>query len=231
MEDTKTNTYDLKKSAFHTQPREKLMAQGPDVLKHAELLAIILNTGYKEESVVELASRILQEYGSRAITQEKSVKQLMAELGLPTVKACQIVACFELGRRFFKEDTGRMKLIRDAQDVFEHLREHARSKKEVLFGIYLNARNRIIHEEVISIGTVNASLVHPREVLQPGIEFSAAAFIIAHNHPSGTTEASEEDIHITKRLVAAAQVMGIELVDHIIFTHTGYSSMREKGII
>jgi len=213
------------------RPREKLIKQGPDVLKNSELLAVILNTGYKEETVIDLASRILSEYGSKAITRERSVERLMGELGLPTVKACQVVACFELGRRFFSEQTGRMRAIRDAEDVYAHVHDITRLKKEVLRGLYLNARNRLIHDEVISIGTLNASIVHPREVLGPAIEFSAGAFIVAHNHPSGELNPSDEDLAITRRLAAAGKIVGIDLLDHVIVTKDGYTSLKQQGII
>ena len=214
---------------FEKRPRERLIEDGPDVLKNAELLAIILGTGYRSEDVLALASRILQEYGSKAITKEKSVGRLMGELSIPKVKACQIIACFEIGRRFFMEDTGKMPTIRDAEDVYEYLKEMSKLKKEQFRGLYLNSRNKLIHDEVISLGTLNANLVHPREVFQPAVEFSAAAIILAHNHPSGDPEPSEDDLEITKRLVDASKVMGLEILDHLVIGGNKYASLKEKG--
>jgi len=212
-------------------PREKLIAQGPDALKSAELLAIILNTGYKGQNVLELANRILKEYGSKAITQEKSVGRLIEHLGLPPVKACQVVACFELGRRFFAEEPGRMPSIRMPEDVFKYLAEMKRLKKEEFRGLYLNTRNKLIHDEVISIGTLTANLVHPREVFSPAIEYLAVGLIVAHNHPSGDPEPSKEDIKLTQRLIEAGRIMGIDLLDHVIIGGDTFVSLKERGVI
>lgn len=213
------------------QPREKLIEQGPDVLKNAELLAIILNTGTRSETVFELASRILQEYGSKAITKEKHVNRLMDDLGIPPVKACQIIACFELGRRFFMEEAGKMPTVRDSESVYQYLKDIERFSKEQFRGLYLNARNKLIHDEVISIGTLTANLVHPREVFQPAIEFCAAAIILAHNHPSGDPTPSEDDVVVTKQLVEVSKIMGFEILDHIVVGRGRYVSMRDMKII
>lgn len=224
--------YKLPELSSDKRPRERLIDYGPDALLNAELLAIILNTGYGGETVLELSARILQEYGSKAIIKEKSVERLMAELKLPQVKACQIIACFELGRRFFMEDTGRLPTIRAAEDVYKYLSpEMAKLKKEQFRGLYLNSRNKLIYDEVISIGTLTANLVHPREVFQPAIEFSSAAIILAHNHPSGEPEPSEDDIAITKQLVSASQILNIAILDHIIIGRGQYVSLKEKGIL
>ncbi len=225
------NKYKIPEMPFEKRPRERLIDDGPDVLKNAELLAIILNTGYRGEDVLTLASRILQEYGSKAITKEKSVGRLMEELNIPKVKACQIIACFEIGRRFFMEDTGKMPTIRGAEDVYQYLKEMSKLKKEQFRGLYLNSRNKLIHDEVISLGTLNANLVHPREVFQPAVEFSAAAIILAHNHPSGDPEPSEDDIEITKRLVEASRIMGLEILDHLIIGKNKYVSLKERGVM
>ncbi|MCK4423815.1 MAG: DNA repair protein RadC [Candidatus Omnitrophica bacterium] len=212
-------------------PREKLIKQGPDALKSAELLAIILNTGYRGQNVLELANRIIKEYGSKAITQEKNVGRLIENLGLPPVKACQIVACFELGRRFFAEEPGRLPAIRMPEDVFKYLDEMRRLRKEEFRGLYLNTRNKLIHDEVISIGTLTANLVHPREVFAPAIEYLAVGLIVAHNHPSGDPTPSKEDIRLTQRLTEAARIMGIDLLDHIIIGKNSFVSLKEQGVI
>ncbi len=225
------NKYKIPEMPFEKRPRERLIEDGPDVLKNAELLAIILGTGYRGEDVLALASRILQDYGSKAITKEKSVRRLMGELSIPKVKACQIIACFEIGRRFFMENTGKMPTIRDAEDVYQYLKEISKLKKEQFRGLYLNSRNKLIHDEVISLGTLNANLVHPREVFQPAVEFSAAAIILAHNHPSGDPEPSEDDIEITKRLIESSKVMGLEILDHIIIGGNKYVSLKERGVM
>lgn len=226
------NKYKIPEKLFiEKRPREKLIEDGPDVLKNSELLAIILSTGTRTEKVFELASRILQEYGSKAIIKEKNVNRLMDDLGIPPVKACQIIACFELGRRFFMENTGRMPLIRSSEDVYKHLGDISRLQKEQFRGLYLNARNKLIHDEVISIGTLTANLVHPREVFQPAIEFSAAAIILAHNHPSGDPEPSEDDVAVTKQLAQVSRIMGFEILDHIIVGKRKYVSLKDRKLI
>ena len=223
--------YNLKNLPEEKMPREVLIQKGPDILKNYELLAVILGTGYKDESVLELAHRILQDYGSKAITKEKSVNRLMDELGLPEVKACQIIACFELGRRFFMEDTGRYPTIQSPEDVFEYLKDMRELKKEQFRGLYLNSRNKLIHDEVISVGSLNANIVHPREVFSPAIEFASANIIIAHNHPSGDPEPSEDDLDITKRLVEAGKIMGIEVIDHVVVGKDSWVSFSGRKLL
>lgn len=221
----------LKEMPEEKKPREKLIRYGPDVLRIPELVSIILNTGYRDENVLELSHRIIKEYGSRAIASEKNVGRLMETLGIPLVKACQVIACFELGRRFFQEEPGRMPTIRGPEDVYIYLEDMRKLKKEQFRGLYLNARNKVIHDEVISIGTLTANLVHPREVFQPAIEYLACGVIVAHNHPSGDPEPSEDDLEITKKLTTVGKTMDIELLDHIIIGRNKYVSLKEKEMV
>lgn len=221
----------LKELPAHQRPREKLIKYGPDVLKTPELMAIILNTGYRGETVLELSHRIIKEYGSKAIIQEKNVARLMETLGIPSVKACQIVACFELGRRFFQEEPGKMPTLRNPGDVYRYLEDMRKLKKEQFRGLYLNTRNKIIHDEIISIGTLTANLVHPREVFQPAIEYLAAGLIIAHNHPSGDPNPSDEDLKVTRQMQEVGKTMAIDLLDHIIIGDDKYVSLRDRGLM
>lgn len=230
-EKTKSAIYKIKEMPLEARPQERLIEHGPDGLRASELLAIIIRTGYKNQGVLELAGRILSEYGSKAIIKERSVTRLMEELGLPKVKASQIVACFELGRRFYQEDTGRLPTIRGAEDVRAYLKDLRKMKKEAFRGLYLNARNKLIHDEVVSIGTLNANIAHPREVFQPAIEFSAAAVIAAHNHPSGDPAPSERDKQVTRQLQRAGELLGIPLIDHVIIAGSSYFSFKEKGMM
>ncbi|MCX6641322.1 MAG: DNA repair protein RadC [bacterium] len=211
------------------KPREKLILHGPGALKNHELLAILLVTGTLKENVLELSHRLISEYGSRALSQERSVRRMQETLGIGTNKACQILAAFELGRRFFEEPNHSAPVIQGAEDAYQYLREMAKLTKEHFRGLYLNTRGRVIRDEIISIGTLNMSVVHPREVFLPAIEFSAAAIILAHNHPSGDPTPSEEDIAITEQLVEASHVMGIEIFDHIIVGESGFVSFRKEG--
>ena len=232
MEQSKYKIKDLPKEK---RPRERLMQDGSDTLADTELLAIVLNTGlWKKnyhEDVLELSSRILKDYGSKAIVNEKNVEKLMRELEIPKVKACQIVACLELGRRFFKKDEEEI-YIHDSKDAYNYLKDKiANLKKEQFRGLYLNSRNKLIHDEVISLGTLTTNLVHPREVFQPAIQYSAAAIILAHNHPSGYPEPSEDDIKITQQLIEASKIINIEILDHIIIGKNKYFSLKDKKLI
>jgi len=227
--------YKIKVIPIEKRPREKLIQSGPDALTDAELLAIVLTTGlWKKnyyEDVLELSNRILKEYGSSAVINEKNVEKLMKELEITKVKACQIVACFELGRRFFKKDEEEI-YIRDSKDAYNYLKDKiANLKKEQFRGLYLNSRNKLIHEEVISLGTLTTNLVHPREVFQPAVQHTAVAIVLAHNHPSGDPESSEDDIKITQQLIEASKIMNIEILDHVIIGKNKYMSLKDKKLI
>lgn len=208
------------------KPRQKLITMGPAVLKTAELLAVILNTGSKKEDVLSMSERIIKEYGENNILSMTDPQRVSQDFNIPLIKACSIVAAGELGRRYYKKsDTGRATL-RVAKDVFEYVKEMRGLPKEHLRGIFLDSHNRVIHDEMISIGTINSNLVHPREVFRGAIEYNAAAVILVHNHPSGIVAPSESDIAITKQLIEAGKIMGIHLLDHIIVTKDSFGSIE-----
>jgi DNA repair protein RadC len=209
------------------KPREKLLIYGPETLSQAELMAILLGVGTKKEEVMGMAHRILREYGERALTNEKNPQRLADSLQIPIAKACQIVASFELGRRFYQKKAGKPVYVRTAKQAFEHLKSMGSLQKEQLRGLYLNSRYQIVHEETISIGSLTANIVHPREVFQPALEYGAVAIIIAHNHPSGILEPTIDDIAATKQLKAAGHVMGIDLLDHLVIADNKYISLVE----
>lgn len=210
------------------KPREKIIKYGPDVLSAYELLAIVLNVGTKKEDVFAMAHRVLHEYGEQSIAHQKDVKTLMKELDLPETKVCQMVACFELGRRFFNNGTGRAVTLRTPKQVFAHVKKMGELPKEHLRGLYLNNHYRLIHDEVISIGSITANIIHPREVFRPAIEFGASAIILAHNHPSGSCKPSDADIEITKQIAAAGEMMGIELLDHLVIGKRSFENVPFK---
>ena len=210
------------------RPREKLIKHGPAVLSSSELLAAVLGTGTKKEDVRTLVHRLLREYGERTLAHERSVSRLQTELGVPQTKACQIVACFELGRRFFGAGVGRAITLRTPQQVFEHVKDMGKLDKEHLRALYLNHHYQLIHDEVISIGSRNAHLVHPREVFRPAIEYAASAVVLAHNHPSGQVAPSPEDETVTKQLRAAGEILGIELLDHVIVAGDTFTSVLNQ---
>lgn len=215
----------VKDRAEDEKPREKLLAAGPQSLAVSELVAILLGVGTKKEEVMTMATRILKEYGERAIVNETNPQRLADALQIPLPKACQIVASFELGRRFFEQRAGKAVFISTAQQAFDYLRDMGTMKKEQLRGLYLNSRYQVIHEEVISVGSVTSNIVHPREVFQPAIEYGAAAVIIAHNHPSGKLDATMADIEATERLLVASKILGIDLLDHLIIAGNEYESI------
>lgn len=209
------------------KPREKLLALGPSNLTHAELMAILLGVGTKKEEVFTMSHRILREYGERAIVNEKNPQRLADALQIPLAKACQIVASFELGRRFYQDKAGKPVFIRTAKQAFEHLKSMGHLQKEQLRGLYLSSRYQIIHEEIISIGSLTANIVHPREVFQPALEYGAVAVVIAHNHPSGILEPTKDDIEATTQLTQAGHVLGIDLLDHLIIADDTFISINE----
>lgn len=198
------------------RPREKLLENGAGALSSAELLAIVLGVGTKKEEVFSMASRLIREYGEKGIAYQKDAKAIQKDLGLPLAKACQIVACFELGRRFYQKKPGGSITIRTAKQAFAYLKDMSHLNKEQFRGLYLNTHYQLIHDEVISIGTLDAAIVQPREVFRPALEYSAAAIIIAHNHPSGVIKATKADAEITNKLVEAGKILDIELLDHLI---------------
>ncbi len=210
------------------RPREKLEKYGPEKLSNSELLAILLRTGGKGINVVELASKILKKFSGSGLA-KTTVKDLKNTFGLGMAKSCEIVACFELGRRLLQNKKSRIYLT--PKDVWEELKDIRDNKKEHFVIFFLDARNQEIKREIISIGSLNANLVHPREVFEPAVRYLAAQIILAHNHPSGDPNPSEHDIEITKRLVDAGNILGIDIVDHIIVTKNAFLSFKQKKLI
>lgn len=210
------------------RPREKLIQYGPSHLSNSELLAIILRSGKKGENVIDLANKILKKYKAENLS-SLSFGELRAFPGLGPAKACEILACFELGKRLLKGKIASLYLR--PEDIWKELKDIREHKKEHFIIFYLDSRNQEIKREVISVGSLNANLVHPREVFEPAVKNLAAQIILAHNHPSGDTEPSEDDLGLNKRLVEAGKVLGIEVIDHIIIAKNGYLSFKEKGIL
>lgn len=210
------------------RPREKLIQYGPGRLSNSELLAVILRSGKKGESAVELANKILKKYKAVNLA-ELSFKELKGVSGLGPAKACEIIACFELGKRLLKGKPAC--LCFSPEDVWKELKDIREHKKEHFIIFYLDSRNQEIKREVVSVGSLNANLVHPREVFEPAVKNLAAQVILAHNHPSGDTDPSEDDLELNGRLVEAGKILGIEVIDHIIIAKNGYLSFKEKGLI
>jgi DNA repair protein RadC len=159
------------------------------------------------------------------------LKELRKVPGIGHARACLIVASLELAKRYFKEQLGILPIISEPEHVLPLVSDLRKEKKEHLVGVYLNARNQMIHHETISIGTLNANIIHPREVFEPAVRVKAAGIILVHNHPSGDETPSEEDVAITQRLYESGRLLGIDLLDHLIITENALFSMTRQGIL
>ncbi len=210
------------------RPREKLEKYGPEKLSNAELLAILLRTGTKGMSALELSKKIIQKFSGKNLASAE-FKDLKGILGLGKTKACEIIACFELAKRILKDK--KAELILSPRDVWENLKDIRDHKKEHFVVFYLDTRNQEIKREVISVGILNANLIHPREVFEPAVRNSAAQILIAHNHPSGETEPSDDDVNVTKNLSEAGKILGIEIIDHVIVSNSSFLSLKCEGLL
>ncbi|HLD97454.1 MAG TPA: DNA repair protein RadC [Candidatus Nanoarchaeia archaeon] len=215
---------------LENRPRERFQKLGPAALSDAELLAIMLQKGTADENVIDISNRLISEYGLAKLP-ELSLKELQQISGIGPVKAIQLKAVFELNRRVSLAKNEKV-IIKNAKDAFSYASGRLLSNdKEQFMVILLNSKNRIIKDEVVSVGTLNASLIHSREVFKSAIKESANAIIIAHNHPSGDPTPSEEDAIITNSLVDAGELLNIKLVDHVILGKNSYYSFAKEGRI
>lgn len=209
-------------------PRERLLQYGSEVLSNEELLAIVLQSGNKSIPVMQLAENILKEvdglYGLKTV----KIEELMNLNGIGTVKAVQIKAIVELGKRLALSTQEKYGKIYSSQQIGERLIEEMKDLTQEHFMVfYLNAKNEIIKKETIFIGTLNQSIAHPREIFHLAVRYSASRLILVHNHPSGNPEPSDQDEIFTERLVSCGKMMGMEILDHIIVGESGYVSFRE----
>ncbi len=212
-------------AAVPFRPRERMRKRGVKVLNDTELLALIISDF---KGVV--SGRLVRKAGLRGLD-ALTVTAMQELAGLSLAQAQRIVAAFELHRRVHaREYLERVRLVRPA-DVAVQVSDIKRLRKEHLIGLYLDAQNGLIHRETLSVGSLNTTRTHPREILYPGIVHSALGFILAHNHPSGCPDPSQEDMEFTKSVQRAGELMGIELYDHIIVAETGYVSLRERGLL
>ncbi len=224
--------YLLRDVPLEDRPRERMMSYGEESLSHAELLAILLRTGTKDESAIHLAARILQQVGSIRQLVDMSIEELTTIRGIGTAKAIQIKAGIELGRRIARTGREEARIVRSPKDAADLLMEQLRYlQKEHFVCLFLNTKNHIISQETLSMGSLNASIVHPREVFRAAIKCSSASVICAHNHPSGDPTPSPEDIALTRRLVEAGQLIGIEVLDHLVIGDTKFVSLKEQGLM
>jgi DNA repair protein RadC len=213
---------------LHTldKPREKLLSKGASSLKDYELVSILLGSGIKGKDVFKLSREIVKLFEDDF--SNLNIEKLLSIHGLGVAKASQIISAIELSKRYLIKQN---KKINTANDVYEELREYRNKQQEYFLALYLDGANHLCETKIITIGTLNQSLVHPREVFAPAIEKRCASIIVAHNHPSGVLTPSSEDIEVTNRLKESAKILGIELLDHVIFTKDGFLSLNEQGMI
>ena len=223
----------IKKLPELERPREKMMTQGKESLNNAELLAILLRTGTREKSALELANELLTLNGNGLLNLcDVSHEELSQVKGIGNAKACQILAAVELGRRVATYPRKRGSVIGKPADIAQLFMEKMRYyNKEHFCTLLLDTKGKIIEEVEVSVGDLNSALVHPREVFNQAVKRSAAAVVLIHNHPSGDPEPSPEDLLITDRLMEAAEILGISIIDHIIIGDGIYTSLKSEDMM
>ncbi|MFH1071926.1 MAG: DNA repair protein RadC [Nanoarchaeota archaeon] len=210
-------------------PREKLVRLGPESLASSELIALILKTGTRGNDILKCSRQLICTRTLQEVSQ-MSLPELSTQLG--KVKAMQLVAAFELGKRVQMQEQASQVHIQTSEDVLRLLQSRLLDKKkEHFFGLYLDARLNLIKLELLFIGTLNSSLVHPREIFYQAIKECASSIILCHNHPSGNPEPSDEDTRMTRQLMDASRIMGIDILDHVIIAGKNYLSMKEAGLL
>jgi len=212
------------------RPRERLLIRGPEALSDAQLLAILLRTGRRDSSAVQVAIELLRRLGGLAGLAASGVEELCAVPGVGPAKAAQLKAAVELGRRAIATPLSTGTRLSSSRDLFKHFHPLMRDVKHELFKvILLDAKNTVLKEQTVSEGSLTLSIVHPREAFSAAVRESAAAVIFLHNHPSGDPTPSPEDRQLTDRLVAAGRVLGIRVLDHVILGEHRYVSFADEG--
>lgn len=210
---------------LHKRPREKLQQVGAENLSNKELLAILLRTGRAGKSALDIAHDILKTYPTNELL-EVSSDDLKKIKGIDIAKITTLLAAFELTRRLAKLHQNGRPVIETTTEALAQLHDIRGLKKEHFVALYLNARNELIHKEQVSVGTVDASLVHPRDVFTPALECNASGVIVAHNHPSGDIEPSPADRELTSRLIEAGEILGIKLIKHFVVTKEAHTAVQ-----
>ncbi len=226
------NGFSIRDLAPQERPREKMIQNGSETLSNAELLAILIRTGTKDYSALDLGNRILalSDDGLGHLGQ-CSPEDLAKVNGIGPSKACQILAGVELGRRMTRARLMNPRILNHPREVAAYLIEDMKDLRQEWFRVLLlNNRKQVLGYETISVGTLNASLVHPRDVFEKAIRKNASTMILVHNHPSGNPSPSDEDRLLTKRLTAAGTLMGIEVIDHVIVGNGNYYSFKENQV-
>lgn len=214
------------------RPRERFLQDGPHSLSNQELLALLLRTGTKQESVLQLSNKLITQFEGLRLLKDATVEEISAIKGIGKAKAIQILAAVELGRRINNLNQTDRYVIRSPEDCANYCMNDMRFlTQEHFVCLYLNTKNQVLHRQTIFIGSLNSSIVHPREVYKEAFRRSAASIICVHNHPSGDPTPSREDIEVTKRLAECGKIIGIDILDHIIIGEKKYVSLKEKGYL
>jgi len=226
------SSYKIPRWPKNERPRERLLQDGPQHLTEAELLGILLGKGIRKKTAIDLARELLDRYESLQKLFSRSPSELMTVKGIGSAKAAILSAAFELVRRIQSRKDADRPVFKRSSDVAGHYLPLMRDlRKEVFKVLLLNRANRFIKEVFISEGTLDASVVHPRDVFREALLEPAAAIILIHNHPSGNPSPSDEDLRITKQLVEAGRLLGIKVYDHIILAGEGYRSLADEGLL
>jgi DNA repair protein RadC len=229
---TAERSYTVHDLPLSDRPRERLLRLGPEALSTAELLAIIINTGSQGDSVLMTSQKLLSEFGNLQNIIPATVEELSRVRGIGKAKAIQIKAALELANRIDDPDYQPGKPVQTPEEAYKSMQSKLKGKKKEYFYILcLDTRNRVKNANQVSIGNLDSSIVHPREVFKDAISSLAAAVIFVHNHPSGDLEPSAEDINLTKRLIEAGELLGIPVLDHIIIGKKGYTSLKSRNLI
>ncbi|WP_339172196.1 DNA repair protein RadC [Solibacillus sp. FSL R5-0691] len=212
------------------RPRERLIRQGAKSLSNQELIAILLGTGTKRESVLTVANRVLINFEKLHNLKHATLEEMTEIKGIGEAKAVLLLAAIELGRRLASKDLEERFTIRSPEDAATFLMQDMTSlQQEHFVCLFLNVKNQVLHKQTIFVGSLNASIVHPREIFREAVKRSAASIICSHNHPSGIPTPSPEDIDVTTRLYEAGKIVGVDLLDHVIIGDHQFISMKEKG--
>jgi len=227
------NSFTVHDLPLSERPRERLSKLGSEALSSQEILALILGRGTRGESVIVTAQKLLSRFGNLKNLASASVEELTQIKGIGPAKAAQIKATFELSKRLENSSSETTKItVKSPEDVVKTARNLLKGKKrEHFLVICLDTRNHLIKTSTVSIGSLDCSIVHPREVFKDAISSSAASVIFIHNHPSGDPTPSEDDIKMTKRLIEAGEIIGIEVLDHIIICDSEHLSMKAKNLV
>lgn len=227
-----TESFLIKDFPQDERPRERFVQNGPQSLSNHELIAILLGTGTKEESVLQLSNRLLTQFEGLRLLKDASLDEITAIKGIGAAKAIQLLSAVEIGRRISNLAYDDRYIIRSPEDGANYVMNDMRFlSQEHFVCLYLNTKNQVLHKQTIFIGSLNASIVHPREVFKEAFRRSAASIICIHNHPSGDPTPSREDIEVTKRLAEAGKIIGIDVLDHLIIGENKFVSLKEKGYL